>query len=411
MGKSAVSIVKGPKNPSDKDIEAVVSKAIELAGGLTDIISSGDTVIINPNVVIPQPPEIGTTTDPRVCKAIADLVKEIDARPIIGEASVVGVDTEEAFQAAGYTKLREEGYEVIDLKKEETVEVPIPKGKSLKKVSLPKLVIKAKAIISVPKMKTHDQATVTLSLKNTKGLMPDTFKRKFHTTFGIYQGVADLCTVVRPAFAVVDGIIAQEGLGPMFGLPVEMDLIIAGKDPVAVDAVTSVIMGFEPRESGCVDAAHKMKIGTADLNEIEVVGESIAKVQRRFKRAEEAVFEMIKLPEGFQLLLDDKACSGCRICVLSSLVDLKEQGKLDKAAGLTIVAGKITEFPNVDREHLLLVGNCVAKFKQYAAFVPGCTPNNRDVVAGVLGEESKVMYTARGKDVGSPRDADEQQEG
>jgi len=171
---------------------------------------------------------------------------------------------------------------------------------------------------------------------------------------------------------------------------------MAGKDPVAVDAVASVIMGFEPRESGCVDAAHKLKVGTADLNKIEVIGESISSVQRRFKRAEEGVYELVTIPEGFQLLLSEKACTGCRSCVLSSLVDLKEQGKLDRAAGLTIIAGIIDKLPDVDREHLLLVGNCTAKFKKQAAFVQGCTPNNRDVVAGVLGEETKVLYTARG---------------
>jgi len=393
--KSVVSIVKGPEKPSEKEIDASVRKAIELAGGLTDIISPGDTVIINPNLVIAQPAETGTTTDPRVCKAIANMVKEIGAKPIIAESSAVGIDTEEAFKAAGYDKLRDEGFEVIDLKKEETTKVPIPKGKSLKEVSLPKIVVEANAIISVPAMKTHDQTTVTLSLKNTKGLLPDTFKRKFHLTFGLYQGVADLCTVVRPALAVVDGLVAQEGLGPMFGLPVGMGLIIAGKDPVAVDAVTSVIMGFGPRESGCIDASAKMGVGTAELSEIEVVGEPISSVQRRFKRAEEGIFELISLPEGFELLLAEKACTGCRVCVLSSLVDLKEQGKLDKAAGWTVVAGKIDKVPEVDREHLLLVGNCTTKFKKHGVFVQGCTPNNRDIVAGILGEESKVLYTAR----------------
>ena len=284
MKKSVVSIVQGREKPGDKEIDNYVRKAIELTGGLTDIISRGDTVLISPNLVLAQPPETGTTTDPRICKTIADMVKEIGAETIIAESSAVGVDTEEAFKVAGYNKLRHLGYRVIDLKKEKTIRIPVPKGKVLREVTLPRIVVEANAIISVPTMKTHDQTTVTLSLKNLKGLLPDTLKRKFHTTYGIYQGVADLCTVIRPHLAVVDGIIAQEGLGPMFGLPIEMDLIIAGKDPVAVDAVTSVIMGFEPRESGCVDEAAKMGVGTADLNEIEITGEPIAKVQRRFNR-------------------------------------------------------------------------------------------------------------------------------
>ena len=101
MAKSVVSIVKSPEKPDEKQIEAAVRKAIELVGGLKDIISRGDTAIIKPNLVIPQAPEIGTTTDPRVCKAIADMVKEIGGRPVIAEASAVGIDTEEAFKAAG----------------------------------------------------------------------------------------------------------------------------------------------------------------------------------------------------------------------------------------------------------------------------------------------------------------------
>ncbi len=395
MKKSVVSIVKGSKKPSEKEIDASVRKAIELAGGLTDIISRDDTVLIKPNLVVAQPSDTGATTDPRICKSIANLVREIGAKPIIAESSAVGIDTEEAFKVAGYRELRDEGFPVVDLKKEETTTVPIPGGKSLKEVSLPKLVVEANAIISVPAMKTHDQAMVTLSLKNMKGLLPDTFKRKFHTTFGIYQGVADLCTVVRPALAVVDGIVAQEGLGPMFGIPVEMGLIIAGKDLVAVDAITSVIMGFEPQEDGIIDAAVKSRLGTADINKIQVNGAPFSSVQRRFKRAEEAVYNLISIPEGFKLLLAEKACTGCRRVTLSVLVDLKEQNQLDKARGWCVVAGKIDKLPEFDRQRLLLVGKCTARFKKHGVFVDGCTPNNRDVVGAISGEAPTALYTTR----------------
>lgn len=394
MGKSTVAIVKGPKKPGEKEIDAIVRKAVELAGGLTDIISPGDTVLIKPNIVVAQSPESGAITDPRVCQAMVNMVREIGARAIIVESSAVGVDTEKSIQAAGYGKLRQEGIEVIDLKKEETTKVLVPKGKSLKEVFLSKIVVNAKAIISVPSMKTHDQALVTLSLKNMKGVLPDTFKRKFHTTFGVFQGVADLMTVVKPALAVVDGIIAQEGLGPIFGIPVEMDLIIAGKDPVAVDAVTSVVMGFQPQEDGVIDTAAKSGIGTADLNKIEVVGEPITSVQRRFKRAAEAVSETIPFPEGFQLLLGEKACTGCRNTVLSALIDLKEQNQLDKVAGWCVVAGKVDKIPDVDREKLLLVGACTARFRKQGVFVEGCPPNNRDIGSGMLGAEQAARYWA-----------------
>ena len=384
MEKTKVAIVKGSKKPDEMEVEAMVRKAIELAGGLTNIVSPGNTVLIKPNIVVAKPTESGAVTDPRVCKAIANMVREVGARPIIAESSMIGTDTEEAIQVDGYGKLREEGFEVIDLKKKgiETVKVPVPEGKSLRKVTLPKIVVDANVIISVPVMKTHDQAEVTLSLKNMKGVLPDVFKRKFHHVFGVFQGVADLCTVVKPALAVVDGIIAMEGLGPTDGDPVEMDLIIAGKDPVAVDAVTSAVMGFENPEFGCVEAAVKSGVGTADLNKIEVVGEPIAKVQRRFKRAKEAL-EALPFPEGFQLLMDEKTCSGCRNSVTEVLMVVNAESQLERAAGWTVIAGKLDKLPDVNKEKLLLIGACTTKFKNEGVFVEGCPPHNRDICRGL----------------------------
>jgi uncharacterized protein (DUF362 family) len=387
MKKSLVSVVKGSKKPSGKEVDASVKKAIGLAGGLTDLISSGDTVVIKPNVVAAIHPDTGTTTDPRVCKSVANMVKEIGAKPIIAESSSIDVDTEEALKVAGYGKLRDEGFEVIDLKREETIKVPIPKGKSLKEVFLPKVVVDADVVISVPTMKTHVQTKVTLSLKNMKGILPDISKKKFHLTFGVFQGVADLCTVIRPALSVVDGIIAVEGLWPPHSNPIEMDLIIAGKDSVAVDTITGMIMGFEPGEDETANAAVKSKIGTADPNKIEVVGEDISTVQRKFKRADEAMNELISIPGGFQLILAEKACTGCRNSVFSSLKGMKDRNMLDQAMGWTVVAGKIDKVPEVDAKRLLLVGNCTAMYKNYGIFVDGCAPLDRNIVGGILGKK------------------------
>jgi len=378
MAKPKVAIVKGSTKPDEKEIEASVRKAIELAGGLADIVKSGDTVIIKPNIVVAQPPETASDTDPRVCKVIADMVKELGAKPIIGEASSIGVVTEEAIQKAGYGKLREAGYQVVDFTKVETVKVPIPRGKKMKEVVLPKMVLDADVLIDVPKMKTHDQTEVTLSLKNMKGILQDKGKRSLHHTYGIFDGVADICTVVKPALSVVDGIIAMEGLGPMAGDVVEMGLIIAGKDIVAVDAVTAKIMGFEASEHGCIAAAEAQGIGVGDLDKIEVVGEAIAKVQRRFKRASEAMGDL-PFPEDFQLLMDESTCTGCRNTLTEVLLDVNKENQLDRTAGWTVVVGKLKQLSEVDRTKLLLIGACTAKYRKEGIYVEGCPPNNRDV--------------------------------
>jgi uncharacterized protein (DUF362 family) len=154
MPKTKVAIVKGPKQPAAPDIERMVRKAITLAGGIGDIVSSGATVIIKPNLVSSLPAETGATTDYRVCRAIARVVKEAGGKPVIVESSCIGVDTEKTFKVCSYDKLREEGYEVVDAKTSKMVTVPVPQGKVLKEVALPEIVMNAQAIISVPVMKT-----------------------------------------------------------------------------------------------------------------------------------------------------------------------------------------------------------------------------------------------------------------
>ena len=381
MGKSKVAIVKTPQEPNEEEIEACVRKSVKLSGGLAAVVKRGDTVLIKPNVLAAKSVESGAITDPRVCKAIANMVREAGARPVIGESASVGADTEEAFRIGGYDELRKEGYEVVDLKGKgiETVRVPIPKGKSIKEVVLPKVVVDADVIISVPKMKTHDGTLVTLSLKNMKGVLSDKLKRQVHRLFGIFQGVVDLCTVVKPDLVVVDGIIAMEGFGPAFGDPVKMGLVIAGRDPVATDAVASVVMGFESQEDQIVDIAAKSGLGTANLNDIEIVGVDIVKVQRRFKRCSEALSERITIQKGFQLLLDDKTCTGCKNTIFRVLLDFEKENRLDEIEGWTMVAGQLDKLPDVEKEKLLLVGACLAKHKEEGVFVEGCPPFERDL--------------------------------
>lgn len=384
MPKTKVSIVQTCEQPGDEEIDAAVREAVRLAGGLPHTVNGGATVVIKPNLVVARPPDSGATTDARVCRAIADMVRERGARAIIAESSFVGLDTEAAIETAGYAELRRDGYEVVDLKNKavERVMVPVPQGRALKELLLPRIVVEADAVITVPKMKTHDQSGVTLGIKNMKGVLADPWKRKFHRIYGVFQSTADLLTVVKPSLSVVDGIVAMQGVGPAFGEAVNMNLIIAGTDVVAVDVVTGAVMGFELEEMGCVREAAHMGLGVADLANIEVMGEPVAAVTQRFMRSEEAIGEVLPVPQGFRVIIDPKACTGCRNQVLSSLLDMKEAGLLGEAAGWTVVCGGAEIPSDVAPERLLLVGACQPASVGGATHVAGCPPNSRDVIRG-----------------------------
>ncbi|MBS3975220.1 MAG: DUF362 domain-containing protein [Syntrophomonadaceae bacterium] len=392
MAKTKVSVVRTAQGPSREEIRRSVREAVALAGGLEGIINPGNLVIIKPNLVaVPKEPRSGAVTNPEVCRALADMVREMGARPVIADSAAAGVDTEKVIACEGYQELRADGYEVIDLKKTPRVTMSIPGGMAISEFETFELVREADVIISVPVMKTHDQTQASLSMKNLKGLGTDNDKKHMHSV-GIFEGVSDIIQLFKPAFTVVDAIYCQEGLGPVFGIPVEMDLILAGRDLVAVDTVCSKIMGFEPEELLITANAANRGLGTMNMEEIEVVGCSIPEVYRRFKRSSEDVIVDV---QDFHLLFEEGTCTGCHNTVLSSIVDIKNDGNQDYLPGKWVVAGLLNEesLPaGVAKENLVLVGKCTKLWAEQGIYVKGCPPNNIWVVHAICGDEVKRRY-------------------
>lgn len=397
MPRSTVSNVRTPKSPSGKEIEKSIRNAIDLIGGLDDIISRKDLVLINPSwVAPPTDPQSAVITSPEVTKAIADIIRDFGARPIIAESSAVGVDTENVITNSGYGALRREGYEVIDLKSTPKVKVGIEKGEVLKEVETFELVTRADAIISVPKMKTHDQTEITCSLKKLKGLVTDGQKRRMHR-IGVFKGVVDINMLFKPRLSIVDAILCQEGLGPIFGHPVEMNLIVAGKDLVAVDSICGQIMGYEPEEVLITKFAADRGLGVMDNETIELSGEPLRDVRRRFMRSVED--DPVEV-DGFSLLFGGVTCTGCRNTVMSALVDMKNAGQLKYLPGVTVITGDPDIEKAILKDKIVAVGQCVPGNKRGKRFVTGCPPNNAYVVDAIIGGREKVkrMYAEESLD-------------
>jgi uncharacterized protein (DUF362 family) len=123
---------------------------------------------------------------------------------------------------------------------------------------------------------------VTLSLKNMMGALAS--KGSMHMGLSLSKNIVDLASILKPQLAVIDGIIAGEG-HETSGNPIEMDLVIAGTDPVAVDAVGAAVMGIEPTEVKHLVLAEKKGLGTSNLEQITILGETIEKVKRKFNRS------------------------------------------------------------------------------------------------------------------------------
>lgn len=394
---SVVSIQKTEGNEYEQ-IKKAVYKAIEDCGGLADIIKPGYKVLVKPNfVAVPKERCTGGVTRWEVTKAVAERVREEGAEAVIAESAAAGVDTEEVIQACGYQKLRDEGFQVIDLKSRKPASIPTENGKVIPKMNTWDIVADADAVISVPVMKTHDQTEVTLGMKNLKGLIADGQKKFFHR-HGVVNGVVDIIQTIKPVMTVIDGTFCQQGLGPIYGETVEMDLIVASKDVVACDSVGSAIMGYDVNAPMITVEAYNRGLGEKDLDKIEVKGCTIQSVARRFKRSSEVTIP--GLPP-YQLIFDEGACTGCRNTVISALMDLKAGGYEKYLEGKYIVVGPVKELPEgATKDNTVLVGQCTKKLENQGRWVPGCPPGNVFVVQGIVGDAETVgrRYSDKSED-------------
>ena len=146
-------------------------------------------------------------------------------------------------------------------------------------------------------------------------------------------------------------------------------------------------MGFAPTEVPITVAAAMRGLGTMDEAEIQVVGQPVASVARRFIRAEE---DHRIDAEGISIIHSEGTCTGCRNGLLSSLFDMRADGSLAKARGLTIVAGPTPLPVGVPQEYLIGIGSCaLPEAKELPGFVKGCPPNNVDIIRALAAARTR----------------------
>jgi uncharacterized protein (DUF362 family) len=271
-----VAIVKGTK-PVDVTVKALRMIDID------EVLSEEKPILVKPNYIDASHPSTGITTDSRVIEGVIKFLKNRGVKKIvIGEGSGFG-DTFKAFKVAGVDEVAKRwNVGLVDLNKDEFVEVNPPSPLALKRVKIAKTALES-TIISVPKLKPHRMTDVTLSIKNMMGVISP--KGSMHRRLN--KNIVDLASIVKPSIAVVDGIVAGEGHETSVN-PVEMNLIIAGTDPVAVDAVGAAVMGINPKNVKHLRLAERKGLGTCNLEQIEIVGEvgeSIENVKKKFRRS------------------------------------------------------------------------------------------------------------------------------
>lgn len=343
-------------NGSDtKSMAAELLEAIKPEAGL----GKNAKIALKPNLVVAKNWKSGATTNPAVCEAIIEYFFERGYKDIsVIESSWLGCDTGYAFMACGYTELSKKyGIELIDVKKDEY----LTREYGGMKINISKRALEADFLINLPLIKGHCQTKITCALKNLKGLVSDSEKRRFHS-MGLHKPIAFLNKMIYPSLTIADGVytdpVSEQG-----GSPCRMDIMIAGKDSVLIDAYAAGLLGLKPGDIEYIRLAEQIGIGSADIEKAQMIHVGGSGPSQQF--AGNGELDYIKSH------IDEKeACSACYANLVSGLVKLDKERGLD---GLNVCVGQGFK----GRSGNIGSGDCTSGF---AHCVKGCPPASEDIL-------------------------------
>lgn len=373
---------------TDAGIKTAIRTSLNRIGGMARSVKPGETIFIKPNLTGDRDPATAAVTNPEVTKALIELVYEQKPRQVfLGDSPSWGFDADKTYDITGARKVAEEtGCTLVNLDKEKGVECKIPNAWRLKKTTVAKAILDCDKVINVPVMKTHMTCTLSVGLKNMKGVLPLRWKAKVHDLeakdgySGIEIGIADLHRLIDPDLTLVDGTLAMEGRGPFDGDPVKMDLIIAGEHAVLVDAVCATIMGFDPEKIPSIKLC--ADVDNISLHDYETIGVPIDFVKKSFKPCPTEIYagENVRVVKG-------AVCTGCLATLNTAIHRMQKSGDLDDVDSLLIVIGKNPSIQD-DADRVLFVGQCALEGRllqpsKKVEMVKGCPPTGWRIIAGI----------------------------
>lgn len=290
-------------------------------------------ILLKPNLLMPASPEKAITTHPLVLEAIIEVLKEKEVKEIyIGDTpgnSSTNID--HLYKITGLKELAER--QKVNLVNLYTYGLINISNKIAGSIPITKFIKEVDYIINVPKLKTHTFMLMTCTIKNTFGLVPGMNKSKMHAIAinpkNFAEILVDIFKEVNPIINIVDAIIGMEGEGPSAGVPRKFGKIIIGTDPIAVDVISSLILGYKPEDIYTNIIGYEKGLGELKLDKIEVIGEEkeklynsdVNKVTNFHSLAQKVPpfmsnfisFLFDKLVRHYPVIMDEK-CIKCRIC-------------------------------------------------------------------------------------------------
>ena len=218
---------------------------LEPLGGISAFINVGERVLLKPNMLAAKSPAQAVTTHPALVRVVAELVREAGGIALIGDSPGIGGFQRVAEKSGIAAAAHASGATLVEFN--DTVEM---RGTgTFRRIHLARTYLEADKVINLPKLKTHEMMTMTCAVKNLFGAVVGTEKAGWHLKAGTSREqfarlLLEIYLLKKPALNIVDGIVAMEGNGPGSGDPIQLGILIAGINPVAVDVVAGKLAGI-----------------------------------------------------------------------------------------------------------------------------------------------------------------------
>ena len=278
----------------DSPLRQIITEGVKLCR----LEVRGKTIVLKPNLVEFDPKGV-INTNPLVIEAAVDCFLTLGARKVlIAEGPGHRRDNEYLLTASGiYRVLKEHRVPYVDLNSDDVRPTRLrSRFTTLEQLYLPETLYNADVLVSMPKLKTHHWAGVTLSLKNMFGVVPGSvygWPKNILHWHGIHNSILDInSSLPVRQFAIVDGVVGMEGNGPLQGQAKDSGILIFGEDLVAVDATAARLMRIEPKKIKYLAEAGEF-LGNVNYESIEQIGENLERMQKDFRVIEE--FQNLKV--------------------------------------------------------------------------------------------------------------------
>ena len=301
-----------------------LSATLDVLGGISAFVQPGQTVLIKPNLLSPRPPDQAVTTHPAIVSAMVRLCREAGAARVwVGDSCAGSHSDTRLWEKTGMTSAVPDAGGELRSCTDKVVSLPCS-GRSL---PVPDWLDEVDTVISLPKLKTHFLTTLTCALKNVYGLVAGQTKSLRHGDYPSPQTMSafllDVFAALTPGLSIVDAVVGMQGNGPANGRPVQVGLLIAGTDAVAVDSVCAQLYGLQPEDVPMVRMAHARGLGECRPDRIELLGTGVGGLRRpplklshgRFlQRLPRPLYSAATLLLKYRPGIKAESCVRCGVC-------------------------------------------------------------------------------------------------